>query len=140
MIALVFVFFVPFVVIRNLCGSKVLTVSNGKGQRQSWYFLLWLSLINWLPALVGMIARIAVSCKGMRRVWMDFLDCRPVFRCARSLLFSFAAFFGAMCAVCLAQQPVIGSAPVQPAATPAGQKLLEAGDVYLPNSRVYVFV
>jgi hypothetical protein len=35
---------------------------------------------------------------------------------------------------------VIGSAPLQPAATQTGQQLLEAGDVYLPNSRVYVFV
>src|SRR5215470_8931094 len=83
-----------------------------------------------------MIARIAVPCKGMRGVWMDFFDCRPVFRCARSVFSSLMALLGAMCSACLAQQPVIGSAPVQPAA----QQMLEAGDLYLPNSHVYVFV
>jgi hypothetical protein len=56
------------------------------------------------------------------------------------VLFLLAAFCGATCATSFAQQPVIGSALVQRPTTQAAQRLLEAGDVYLPNSRVYVFV
>jgi hypothetical protein len=71
---------------------------------------------------------------------MDFLDCRPAFRSARFALLLAAPFLSATCASCFAQQQVIGSVPVQPAAPQAGHNLLEAGDIYLPSSRVYVFV
>src|SRR5690349_4637563 len=67
---------------------------------------------------------------------MDLLDGRPAFRFARSALISFSALWAVTSVVCFAEQPVIGSAPVQP----AGQQVLEAGDLYLPNSHVYVFV
>src|SRR5262245_36708164 len=67
---------------------------------------------------------------------MELLDCRPVIRPARSAFFFLAALLGAVPAACFAQQPVIASAPVPQ----AQQQLLEAGDVYLPNSRVDVLV
>jgi hypothetical protein len=67
---------------------------------------------------------------------MDSLNCRPAFRFALSSLVLLATLFGLMCCACFAQQPVIGNTPVQS----PGQQVLEAGDLYLPNSHVYVFV
>jgi hypothetical protein len=131
---LVFVFFVSFVI--KSARLADFEVRSGKRCCQSWNFLLRVSLVDWLPALVGLTARIAVPGEGMRGVQMDFVNCRPAFRFAHSSLVLLATLFGAKCCACFAQQPVIGSAPVQS----AGQQVLEAGDLYLPNSHVYVFV
>jgi hypothetical protein len=63
---LVFVFSVPFVV--KSARLADFEVRSRKRCCQSWYFPLRVSLVDWLPALVGLTARIAVPDEGMRGV------------------------------------------------------------------------